>query len=453
MIRLFRVFIPVSTFTLFLAETLLTIASFVAAAYLVFDVDPSAYLLYDYGIVAICVVTAIVLLGFYFIGLYSDVYVKSKVILLYRLVLVTGLAFLFEGLISSVAGQLEVPIRVMLAGSSLSVAVIFAWRLFFSRYAVEMLGNARLLLVGADPVLRAVERYVDTHQQSGFRVAGYVREEGAPAGSRNGNTVLGDTGELTRIIQEVKPSRIVVGLRQPASLPFARLLEDLRYAGQNIEEAADTYENLCGRVWVRGIQPAELIYTSHFGAPARHLLVQRFSNPVIALLLLVVSLPLLALVWLTLRFHLSGPVLQRQRRVGLDNKPFVNYRFRLPPARRSASPGARQIGFLASIRRFHLDGLPQLYNVIKGEMAFVGPSPVRPEFSDALSQAIPYYPQRHCARPGMTGWAQIQDIGPVPDTLSVLEYDLYYIKYMSTSLDTLILFQTLRSMLREESEA
>ena len=446
MIRLFRVFIPVSTFTLFLAEILLTGLCFVAGAYLVFDVDPTDYLLYDGGALAILVVTVIILLGFYFNGLYSAVYVKSRIILLYQLFLVIGMTFLVEGLISSFAVQLRVPIRVMIAGSSLSVAVIFGWRLFFNRYAMEILGNARVLLVGTDPVLEAVERYVASHPQSGFRVAGYVHEDGAHSEPLPGIKHLGGTGELTQIIHATGPSRVVVGLRQPATVEFARLLEDLRYAGQNIEEAADTYEKVCGRVWVRGIQPADLIYTSRFGAPIRHQIVQRFTNPVWALLGLIVTFPVMALVWLLLKLHLKGPVLARQERIGLDGKRFLQYRFRLPdPMKRPSRTGA-----LGAVLKFHLDGLPQLVNVLQGEMAFVGPRPERPEYLEPLSEAIPYYPQRNCVRPGMTGWAQIQDGPRVPDTLANVEYDLYYIKYMSMSLDALILFQTIRAMLRDE---
>jgi len=427
----------VSTFTLFLAEILLTSFSFIAAAYAVFDVDPTDYLLYDGGVIAISVVTAIVLLGFYFNGLYSDVYVKSKIILLHQLFLVTGLTFLVEGLISSVSSQLRLPIRVMMAGSCLAVTVIFTWRLFFSRYAIEILGNARVLLVGSDPVLGAVERYIEDHPQSGFRISGYVEEEDAPAECLLGIKNFGSTGALPEIIRATQPSRVVVGLRRTATVEFARLLEDLRYAGQHIEDAADTYEKVCWRVWVRGIQPADLIYSSRFGAPTRHVVIQRFSNPVIALMLLILTLPIIAITWLVLRLTITGPVLEGVRRVGIDNSQFAEYRFRLP----AGAPKA--------IRKFRLDGLPQLFNVLKGDMALVGPRPERPEFAAALSEAIPYYPQRFCVRPGMTGWAQIQDNPVVPDTLATLEYDLYYIKYMSTSLDTLIIFQTLRSMFTE----
>jgi lipopolysaccharide/colanic/teichoic acid biosynthesis glycosyltransferase len=454
MIRLFRVFIPVSTFTLFLGEMLLVSLSYVAGSYLMMDVDPTDYLLYDGGILAIFVVTGIFLLGVYFNGLYSNVYMKSRVILLYQLFLVTGLGFLFEGLVSSVASELRLPIRIMVVGSCLSVMTVFAWRLFFSRYAMQILGNARVLLVGADPAVEAVGRFIDSHPQSGFRVAGYVQEEGIPRDWFPGSKNFSETGSLQEIIRTTEPNRIVIGMHRAATAEFARLLEDLRFAGQNIQDAAETYEQVCGRIWVRGIQPAELIYTSQFGPPPRRQLIQRLSNPVFALLALIVSLPVLALTWIFLKIHLRGPVLARQDRVGLDNTHFIQYRFRLDNESTSggARKEARRSGFLATIRKYHLDGLPQLFNVLKGEMAFVGPRPAHPVFVEALREVIPYYPQRHCVRPGITGWAQIQSNPCVPDTLASLEYDFYYIRYMSMSLDTLIVFQTLRSIFLETFE-
>lgn len=445
MIRLFRVFIPISTFTLFIVEIVLMLSCFLAASYIVLDVDPSDYLLYDGGILGIIVVSAIFLLGLYFIGLYSDVSFKSKVILLHQLFLVTGLTFVAEGLISSMDSELRLPIRMMLVGSALSVASIYTWRLLFSRHAARILGHARVLLVGTDPVIAAVGRYIDTHPQSGMKVAGYVWDEGSTAEWLPGVKTFGDTSALPEIIHAIHPSRVVVGTRRTANAEFARMLEDLRYAGENIQDAAETYEKVSGRVWVRGIEPSELIYASRFGAPQRNLAVQRFADPVIALALLVVFAPVMALAWIVLKIRYGGPVLQSEPRVGMNNTIFRQYRFRLDePAHEGSSGGDNRL--LALIRRFHMDGLPQLFNVLKGEMALVGPRPERPEFVEALSELIPYYRQRHCVRPGMTGWAQMQAGDDIEETFSNLEYDLYYIKNMARSLDTLVIFQTLRSM-------
>jgi lipopolysaccharide/colanic/teichoic acid biosynthesis glycosyltransferase len=446
MIRLFRVFIPVSTFTLFIAEILFVSLSFLAVSYAMAEVDPTDYLFYDGGIMGILGVTAIFVLGLYFSGLYSGVYVKSKIIMLYQLFLVTGLTFLFEGLISSVAERLRLPIRTMLAGSALSVAVIYAWRLFFSRYASRILGKAQVVLVGTSAVVGALGRYIGSHPQSGMEIAGCVLEEESVVPCLPGVPSLGILPELPDIVETTHPSRIVVGTSGSGTVQLARVLEDLRFAGQNVQEAADTYEAVCGRVWVRDIEPKEVIYSSRFAPPARHVVLQLYAGPLIALAALILVLPVLAFTWLALRLSSHGPAIEKRVRIGLDGRPFLQYRFRIGGAKE------KERGLTASIRRFHLDGLPQLFNVLKGEMALVGPRAERPEFVDVLSEMIPYYPERHCVRPGMTGWEQIQDQPLLEDTLTKLEYDLYYIKNASMSLDTLVIFQTLRAIFLEASE-
>jgi len=450
MIRLFRIFIPVSTFTLVLADFFLTCLSYIAASYLMFEVDPTDYLLYDNGMLAIMVVTTIFLMGAYFNGMYSELYVKSKINLLYQLSLITGLTFVVEGLFSSEAAALELPIRVMIVGAALSATSIFAWRLFFSQYAIDMLGHAGVLLVGTDPAVEAVAKYINSHPQSGFRVMGYLDENESPGESMPGIKKLGHAAALPEMIRALQPSRVVVRLNRTPTIEFSRLLEELRYAGQNIDEAADMYEKVCGRVWLRGIQPVELIYSSRFGAPLRSLMMQRMIDVLLSIIAFIVLLPLMLLTWGVLKLHVPGHVLQREERMGIGRTRFLQYRFRLPC--RCASMEVSEGRLLTIIRKFHLDGLPQLINVLKGDMSMVGPRADRPEFAEELAAAIPFYPQRRGVRPGMTGWAQIQDLPRAADALAALGYDLYYIKYMSLSLDTIIAAQTLRTMFVEEPE-
>jgi exopolysaccharide biosynthesis polyprenyl glycosylphosphotransferase len=160
---------------------------------------------------------------------------------------------------------------------------------------------------------------------------------------------------------------------------------------------------------------------------------------------------------LAVRLSSPGPVLYRQTRVGLDGALFTVYKFRSMRADAEHGTGAvwaqkddpRVTTVGRIIRRIRFDELPQLFNVFRGEMSIVGPRPERPEFVKALNEQIPYYRQRHCVRPGITGWAQISyKYGDtLEDTITKLEYDLYYIKNMSIALDTYIIFHTLKAML------
>jgi exopolysaccharide biosynthesis polyprenyl glycosylphosphotransferase len=180
-------------------------------------------------------------------------------------------------------------------------------------------------------------------------------------------------------------------------------------------------------------------------------------NSLIAAVGLLAALPLMLATAVAVRLSSPGPILYRQVRVGFNGQPFTLYKFRSMRADAEALTGAvwaskddpriTRVGKV--IRRIRFDELPQLFNVIKGEMAIVGPRPERPEFVRALSEQIPYYRQRHCVRPGITGWAQINHKygDTLEDTIIKLEYDLYYIKNMSFSLDTYIVFHTLKTML------
>jgi len=178
---------------------------------------------------------------------------------------------------------------------------------------------------------------------------------------------------------------------------------------------------------------------------------------VVAALGLAIASPVMAATALAVKLSSPGPILYRQVRVGMDDVPFTVYKFRSMRADAEAATGAvtatkddprvTKVGKI--IRKLRLDELPQLYNTLKGDMSIVGPRPERPEFVRELSLKIPYYRQRHCVRPGITGWAQVNfKYGEtLEDTMTKLEYDLYYIKNMSLSLDTYIIFHTIKTML------
>jgi lipopolysaccharide/colanic/teichoic acid biosynthesis glycosyltransferase len=181
---------------------------------------------------------------------------------------------------------------------------------------------------------------------------------------------------------------------------------------------------------------------------------QTLLNTALAAAGLAVAAPLMAITALAVRFSSSGGVLSRHVRVGLNGVPFTRYKFRSMSAEAEAASGgswasgddARLTRVGRIIRRFRLDELPQLFNVVRGEMSLVGPRPERPEFVEALSAHLAYYRQRHYVRPGITGWSQIQyqGSGGPEDSVRKLEYDLYYVKNMSVSLDIFILFHTIK---------
>jgi sugar transferase (PEP-CTERM system associated) len=272
-----------------------------------------------------------------------------------------------------------------------------------------------------------------------------------------GGKVLGPMASLREIVQATNPNRIVVGMTERRTrMPVSELLE-LRFAGHIIEEAASTYEKVCGRVCLKELRPSQLIYSGELGPRRSSMFYQTMINLILAAIGVVAAMPIMLLTALAVRLTSAGPVLYRQVRVGMDGIPFTLYKFRSMRADAEAATGAvwaskddpRVTPLGRVLRKLRIDEIPQIFNVLKGEMSVVGPRPERPEMVQSLSEKIPYYRHRHCVRPGITGWAQVNyKYGDtLEDVIQKLEYDLYYIKNMSLSLDSYIIFLTIKATL------
>jgi exopolysaccharide biosynthesis polyprenyl glycosylphosphotransferase len=221
-----------------------------------------------------------------------------------------------------------------------------------------------------------------------------------------------------------------------------------------IHEARTAYEQITGKIPVQDLRPSWLIFSDGFRTHARMTAIQRVYSFAVALVGLVLFLPVMALVALVVMLESKGPILFAQERVGKDGKVFRLYKFRSMRADAEAKSGpvwtidndprVTRVGGI--LRKSHLDELPQLWNVLRGDMNIVGPRPERPEFMHLLESQIPYYAQRHIVRPGVTGWAQVRyNYGStVEEQYEKLRHDFYYIKHVSPSLDFLILFETVK---------
>jgi len=243
-------------------------------------------------------------------------------------------------------------------------------------------------------------------------------------------------------------------------LPLPEMLH-LRFAGVRFEDAAVTFESVFGRVSTQQLSPSRLIFSSDLGPRKGSMFWHSlYSFPITAVLTILFS-PIMLAVAIIVKLTSPGPVLHRQLRVGLNGTTFTVLKFRsmYQDAEARSGPVWAQKGDPRItppgkwMRRFRLDELPQLLNVLRNEMALVGPRPERPEFVKSLMEKIPYYDYRHCVRPGITGWAQINyKYGDtLEDTITKLEYDLYYIKNLAVSLDLFIMLHTLKVMLFSET--
>ncbi len=458
MIRLFRVSVPTSIVVLLLSELILLTFCYVLATFVVLQVDPSVFLWYDGGFGRILIACFSVLFGLHFLDLYADIRTVSKIGLVLEIGQAIGFAFLVQALLAYVNKDWILPRLVMIWGSTLAVFTLSAWRILYGILFFRAFASQRVLFLGRNPVVVDIAEYLTRHPEVGYTNLGYLDDDAECGTLCHGAKVLGPVSAIRTIVSSTRPDLIVVGMTERrARMPVQDLLE-LRFSGIQIEEAGSAYENACGRVCTKELRPAQLIFSGELG-PTRHaVLLQSMYSPAIALIATVLTLPVMILAAIAVKLTSKGPVLYRQTRVGRNDSLFTLYKFRSMYADAEAKTGAvwaakddpRVTPLGRWLRKLRIDELPQLWNVLRGEMAIVGPRPERPEFVKILNEKIPYYRQRHCVRPGITGWAQINHKygDTLEDTIVKLEYDLYYIKHIALSLDAYIIFHTLKTMLR-----
>lgn len=259
---------------------------------------------------------------------------------------------------------------------------------------------------------------------------------------------------MQQIVERDRIHRIIVSMQdQRGKLPVAGLLE-LKTRGVLIEDGTDIYEAVTGKVPIHSLRASWLVFSPGFRLSPRMLIYKRIFSVILSSVALVIAVPIMALIALAIRLDSPGPIIFRQKRVGKGGKVFTLYKFRSMGEGADREKGPRpaqlndervtRVGRL--IRRLHLDELPQLYNILRGDMYFVGPRPFMPSEEETFLQQIPFYAQRLAVKPGATGWAQVHRgyCATNEDNIEKLEYDLFYIKNASVGLDLLTVFQTIK---------
>ena len=339
------------------------------------------------------------------------------------------------------------------------IAAVIGWRLAFEWFTWRVGPHERLLLVGTTPASVALARELyDMRSQLGVEIVGFVDPDPAMVGAPVVNPgVIGTIDDIPVIVRDRAVDRVVVSLSDARGrLPMDRLLE-MKLDGVAFAHLASVYEEYTGKIAVENLRPSWFIFSDGFRKSRWTGTVKRAMDVVLSAVGVIIGAPVMALtafaVWLTS----DGPVLFHQRRVGLHGNVFTVHKFRSMRVDAEAATGAvwsqqgdpRITSIGRFLRRTRLDELPQLWNVLKGDMSFVGPRPERPEFVDQLTLQIPFYGQRHIVRPGLTGWAQIRYTygASVEDAMMKLQYDLFYIKNHAIALDLYIIFSTIKTVL------
>jgi lipopolysaccharide/colanic/teichoic acid biosynthesis glycosyltransferase len=378
--------------------------------------------------------------GLYFQLLYEILMPRSRLLLIQQLCKVLGFAFLVQALSGYANWMLQLPKWTMIYGSLLALLVLPLWRLACSVLMSRAVPVRRLLFLGGSPLVRDIATHLSKYPDQDVEVMGYLDAESDLAMVPR----LGKVDDLDEVMQGRSPDRIVTALRgSKERLPTSLLLR-LQLSGVQIEEATALYETMTGRISARDLQPAQLLFSSTFDPRPADETSRRFYSLVLSTIVAIAALPLLALVALLIRASSRGPIFLRKKSIGSRGATFNLYRFRVTHVEGlSAVPAVTWVGHW--LRRLRLDGLPQVFNIVRGDMSIVGPQPERPEFAAILESQIPFYRQRYCVKPGITGWSQVNFKGytDVQDAVMKLEYDLYYIKNMSLALDAYILLHSL----------
>lgn len=415
-------------------------------------------LIEKYGYFKAGFATIFCLAAFYLFDLYDFIVMQDRRELMLRLVQALGLAWIALAVSVYAFRGLMLGRGVSLIALPMALALMAGWRISIHWFLGHPDFGERILIVGSGNLAVEVARQVLDRPDAGYRIVGFVGTDSEMLGKSLINPrVIGLTDDLDEIVKREGIDRIVVAMgERRGQLPTDKLLK-LSLAGDvSIEEGATFYERVTGRVSLNMIRPSWLIFTGR-GRQAKLAAITRSGvHRLVAFTGALLSLPLVVLTAILIKIDSPGPVFYKQERVGKNGRPFVLTKFRSmeldaekagPVWANKADERITRVGRI--IRKIRVDEIPQFWNILRGEMNFVGPRPERPHFVAQLAQEIPYYEQRHLIAPGLTGWAQINYPygASIEDARQKLQYDLFYIKNHSLFLDAIILFETIKIIL------
>lgn len=423
-------------------DLVLVAACYVAVSYYMLNPAANVSLLYEGTLLSICLAAGGIVLAMQMQGMYGQVRAYSRISVALQIISSIGTGFIIQGLIQYSGRDAAVPLPIMFAGSVLVFFVLFAAKLIYFRRLAHGFGLERLMLVGVTPVMREIAAAIQSRPDAGMVVIGLIDDSLEPGTEVSGAKVLGPLEALAEVCRRTNPDRVIADLERSAAQVSPPVARKLLTAGIVLENRDVLYERLFQRVADACCDPAALVFGRPVAPPPTTIAVQAIYNNILGLGLLAVGGLLMVPIALLLRIVNGSPIREMQVSAGWEMVPFHLFRFR--------ASGNTALG--RWLRRTHLDGLPQLINVLRGEMALVGPRAVDLDFANRTLEEIPHYRQRFLVKPGLIGWSGIQTADECSDAheqvIRELEYDLYYIKHVSIALDCYIVWHLIKSAFR-----
>lgn len=458
MIRFLNAYFPTRTLFLGISEAFLVAFAFVTAAVARMGTsDATVMLNYEQGFLKILVVASVFIVCMYYFDLYDSTVLSNRREVLTRLVQVLGTVCILLALLYYAFPKLELGRGVFLIGFLLVALFVFAWRRLFLLVNTMPRFAERTLILGDGPLAKPLIEEIESRSELGVRIVGQLRH--LENGSENASQLSEEEqfDELSRQIEAYRASRIIIAMgERRGRLPVEALLR-LKSRGITVQDGAEVFEAITGKVPIESLRLSWLLFSPGFHVPKLLLIYKRLFSFLISSICFAITAPVMALVAIAIRLDSPGPAIFKQERIGEGGKPFTLFKFRTmvegadrddnhKPAEKADDRFTR-VGKV--LRRTRIDELPQLINILRGDMYFVGPRPFVPNQEQECLEKIPYYRQRWAVKPGATGWAQINRgyCVTIEDNTEKLAYDLFYIKNISLGLDLLILFQTIKILL------
>ncbi|MCW9014590.1 MAG: TIGR03013 family PEP-CTERM/XrtA system glycosyltransferase [Gammaproteobacteria bacterium] len=458
MLRIFNHYITTSFVWLVLIETLILFFSvYLAREIRFFGEDPELKLLLEPFLIKAFVYTVIMGLSMTAVGLHTRSVVENFAALLTRTFLAFFLGFLASTLIFYIYPSLFLGRGVFAITLAVSFFGIAICRIIFDRIDDGTLFKKKIVVLGTGKQAEIINQLKSEAIKRGQEIIGYVSIDQNPP-LINKSEILHIKNSLLELVQDYDIDEIVLAMDdRRQGFPISGLLE-CKMKGVMVHDIIHFLERVTGHIELEALRPSVMIFSSGFSNAVAPNGAKRVFDILVSLLILIIASPVIVFTATAIWLSSFGrdPIFYRQVRIGLCNAPFKVLKFRSmkTDAEKNGAQFAQKndsrVTFIgAFIRKTRIDELPQLFNVLKGEMSFVGPRPERPEFVLGFEQTIPHYELRHTVKPGITGWAQIcYPYGETAgDTKNKLQYDLYYIKNYSLFLDLTIIFQTIQVVL------
>jgi sugar transferase (PEP-CTERM system associated) len=466
MIRILHAYFPRRTFLLAISEACLIALAFIAATIArLGKTDAGLMLTYEQGFLKIFILSAAFIICMYYFDLYDSSIVSNRREVFTRLVEVLGIVSVVLACLYYLYPSLELGRGIVLIGLGIVSLVLIVWRRLFLAVNDYHQFAERTLIFGDEPFTSRLSRELESRPELGLFVVGRILagnngtykldcKTRSGTGTYSGSMTAGD---LPAVVNLNEVNRIVVALDdRRGRLPVEHLLH-LKRRGLRIQDGLEFYEQITGKISIESLRFGVLLFSSGFHLSRFLTLYKRAASILVSLVGLILTLPLLPFIALAIKLTSPGRLLYHQMRVGRNETVFHCHKFRTMRADAEADTGPtwadNEDPRITSVGRFlrktRLDEIPQLWNVLTGDMSLVGPRPERPEFTEWLKEEIPFYNLRDTVRPGITGWAQTRFKygNTVEDAKEKLRYDLFYIKNMSPGLDALILFDTVKIIL------